>query len=145
MAFNKKLSDSQRQFVGMHVQRTAPHPGQIECLARVIGVAVRQQSAAGGVFAPNNDSSAFWITRPQFADAVSIKAHNDPEHTKYTLDQLILFPSPFSTQAAALMAQDVQSLLPSSCLSSSCADLSSMKCHARTLHGRDKTELLEHA
>src|SRR6266487_3249502 len=43
------------------------------------------------------------------------------------------------------MGQDAQSLLPPSRLSSSCADLSRMKCHARTLHGRDKTELLEHA
>ena len=57
-------------------------------------------------------------------------------------DALLRLPvTSFSLLHAAFL---LQSLLPSSCLSSSGAALSSMKCHAQTLHGRDKTELLEH-
>ncbi len=43
----------------------------------------------GRVLAPNNDYAVFWIDLLQFADAVSIKTHDDPDRTKYTLDQLI--------------------------------------------------------
>jgi hypothetical protein len=45
------------------------------------------------VFAPNNDSAVFWINLPQFADAASIKTHDDPDRTKYTFDRLMPFPT----------------------------------------------------
>jgi hypothetical protein len=54
------------------------------------------------VFTPNSDSAVFRIRRAQFADAASIKAHDDPDRTKYTLDRLIPFPTSMQNTSGAI-------------------------------------------
>ena len=57
---------------------------------------------AGRVSSPNNNSAVFWINRPQFADAASIKTHDDPDRTKYTLDRVMPFPTSMQYTSGAI-------------------------------------------